>query len=308
MGSNSERLTLMSAPTTISWLAVVAYILLFFAIAGGTLILRGKWRHQRPPERFKLLRGPGESQRRRAHQIEESLLYWMIGTAMAPLLIASLLVQTLPALGGSLKWAQLGVIAIVFVGGLALSGIVLYRRLSRWRNERLGYLGERSVAERLDPLVRDGYRIFHDVPAEGRRKDFNLDHVVVGPTGVSVIETKTYRKRRGIPGRKEHEILFDGRKVEFPWRDGTDEIRQTVAAAEWLRGWLKQRLGQDIAVKPILAFPGWFVKESPSKDLRVVNAKILPDVIRGRDIRVLSDDQIDLIARQLESICRDVED
>ncbi len=298
----------MLAPSTVSWFAVVAYIVLFFAVAAGVLILRGKWRHQRPPERFKLLRGPGESQRRRADKIEESLLYWMIGTAMAPLLVASLLVQTLPYVGPSLVWTQLGVILVVFVGGLILSGAVLYRRLARWRNEHLGYLGERSVAERLDPLVRAGYRVFHDIPAEGRQRDFNIDHVVVGPTGVAVVETKAYRKRRGIPGRKEHEITFDGKRLEFPWGNSEEEIRQAIAAGEWLHEWLKQRLGQDIVVKSILTFPGWYVKESPSKDLRVVNAKILPDVIRGRDIRVLSDDQIDLIARQLDSLCRDVED
>ncbi len=298
----------MSIPSTVSWLAVVAYILLFFAVAAGALILRGKWGNQRPPERFKLLRGPGEGQRRTADRIEQSLLYWMIGTAMAPPLIASVLVQTLPHVGRSLVWTQLGAIVVVFAGGLILSGIVLYRRLARWRNEHLGYLGERSVAERLDPLVREGYRIFHDIPAEGRKKDFNIDHVTVGPTGVAIIETKTYRKRRGRPDRKEHEITFDGRCLQFPWGDGDAEIRQAIAAAEWLSKWLKQRLGQDISAKPILTFPGWYVREAPSKELRVVNSKILPDVIRGRDIRVLTEDQIDLIARQLDSLCRDVED
>mgnify|MGYP000447730379 CR=1 FL=1 len=45
------------------------------------------------------------------------------------------------------------------------------------------------VAEALAPLTVDGCRIFHDVPAAA----FNLDHVIVGPTGVFALETKTRR-------------------------------------------------------------------------------------------------------------------
>ena len=60
---------MMLNSTSFGWLAVPAYILLFFAVSAGALILHGKRRNQRPPERFKLRRGPRERQRRRADQI-----------------------------------------------------------------------------------------------------------------------------------------------------------------------------------------------------------------------------------------------
>ena len=55
-------------------------------------------------------------------------------------------------------------------------------------------------------------------------------------------------------------------------------------------------------------WPGWFVRESPSPNVRVVNPKILPDVIRGRGERLLDDQQIDLITRLLDERYRDVAD
>jgi hypothetical protein len=69
-----------------------------------------------------------------------------------------------------------------------------------------------------------------------------------------------------------------------------------------------ERLGLRIVVEPVLAVPGWFVRESPSPNVRVVTPKILPDVIRGRGERLLDDQQIDLITRLLDERCRDVAD
>jgi len=39
-----------------------------------------------------------------------------------------------------------------------------------------------------------------------------------------------------------------------------------------------------------------------------VNHKHVPSAARSKNGRILSDEQIDLIARQLDSLCRDVED
>jgi hypothetical protein len=64
-----------------------------------------------------------------------------------------------------------------------------------------------------------------------------------------------------------------------------------------------------VDMRAMLTLRGWWVNESPTKlPIRVVNPKNLPDVIRGRGDRVLTDEQIALIARQLDSLCWDVED
>lgn len=45
----------------------------------------------------------------------------------------------------------------------------------------------RAVVEFLYGLREQGYKVLHDIPAD----EFNLDHVVVAPYGVYLIETKT---------------------------------------------------------------------------------------------------------------------
>ena len=47
------------------------------------------------------------------------------------------------------------------------------------RGLKLGRDGERAVAECLDTLREDGYRLLHDVVGGS----FNLDHVLIGPAG-----------------------------------------------------------------------------------------------------------------------------
>jgi hypothetical protein len=192
---------------------------------------------------------------------------------------------------------------VVIVGAARMVRLLVER--SNWR---LGWFGERMVAEMLRPLQRQGYHVFHDVPAEPGKKGFNIDHVVVGPTGVTVVEVKTRRKGNAKPGRKDHEVSFDGTQLRWPWGDDREGIQQAINEADWLRQWIESRTGLKVAVRPILTLPGWWVTEAPSPSLRVVNPKVLPDAVRGRWPTVLTPEQVDLIARQLEIVCRDVEE
>ena len=62
------------------------------------------------------------------------------------------------------------------------------------RDERAwtaGAAGERLVAEKLEELTARGWRVLHDVRWPGRPKA-NLDHVLVGPGGVIVIDAKNW--------------------------------------------------------------------------------------------------------------------
>ena len=172
----------------------------------------------------------------------------------------------------------------------------------------LGWFGERLAAEKLRPLQAQGYHVFHDIPCDGGKKDFNIDHVVVGPAGVAAVEVKSRRKGNARPGRKDHEVTFDGRQLIWPWGEDRHGIEQAIYEAEWLRKWIFERTGLRVGVKPILTLPGWYVHETPSPALRVVNPSFLPDVIHGRGDPVLTPAQIDLIRRQLEDRCRTVEE
>ena len=186
---------------------------------------------------------------------------------------------------------------------------VVIRHFRIRRNHLLGYLGERAVGEHLETLEQAGFRVFHDVPAENKGRKFNVDHVVVGPTGLFCIETKTRRKGRARPGREDHIVVFDGRQLVWPWGENRKGLDQASNEAEWLSKWLREMTGLDVKAEPILALPGWYVKSEVKSAFKIFNEKNVPRHIRdwakGRE---LTPEQTDLIARQLEARCRDVED
>jgi hypothetical protein len=80
-----------------------------------------------------------------------------------------------------------------FVSGAILLGVLLFLRsianhaIADWSRWRRGGLVEEHVGRLLDELRSDGCTVLHDVrdPRGG-----NFDHIVNGPFGVFVIETK----------------------------------------------------------------------------------------------------------------------
>jgi hypothetical protein len=77
---------------------------------------------------------------------------------------------------------------------VVVAGWLLRPKLSdgtvAWRR---GARGERATARRLRRLQRAGWTVFHDVALQGSRA--NLDHLLIGPGGVFVIDSKYYRGR-----------------------------------------------------------------------------------------------------------------
>jgi hypothetical protein len=78
--------------------------------------------------------------------------------------------------------------------GLAAAVLVGWRlrfrpseQVTAWQR---GAQGERRTARLLDRLVRDGYVVFHDLAVPG--SPANVDHLVVGPSGVFVIDSKQW--------------------------------------------------------------------------------------------------------------------
>jgi len=285
---------------------LAAYCLLFLAGVFFLLIWRSRQRKERPPVKFELLRGPGESLRGRVQRFDEDLSLWLIGTASMPLMAGFVLTLVVSRLPASYHLWGLVIAGGLVLAVLAVAGGILYRRLKRWKSDYLGYLGERMVGEHLEPLLAQGYRIFHDVPAEGSKSDFNLDHVVVGPTGVALIETKTRRKGRARPGYKDHMVTYDGNQLIWPWGEDRHGLDQALREADWLSKWLFQRTGIKLVVKPVLTLPGWWVEQKVRGSVVVVNSKNLPAAVRGNGATALSPEQIDIVARQLDSVCRDV--
>jgi hypothetical protein len=58
---------------------------------------------------------------------------------------------------------------------------------------RRGAAGERRIARLLSHLERHGWAVLHDLAIPGSRA--NLDHLVIGPGGVFMLDSKQYRGR-----------------------------------------------------------------------------------------------------------------
>jgi hypothetical protein len=84
----------------------------------------------------------------------------------------------------------------LLVGGLAavLTGWGLrFRPSPDARAWRRGAVVERRTARLLARLEGQGWVVLHDLAVPGSRA--NLDHLVIGPSGVYVIDSKQYRSR-----------------------------------------------------------------------------------------------------------------
>ncbi|HET7929943.1 MAG TPA: nuclease-related domain-containing protein [Rhodanobacteraceae bacterium] len=144
------------------------------------------------------------------------------------------------------------------------------KRLRERRDYLDGIAAERATAQALVPLMSKGSVVYHDIPAGG----FNLDHVVMGPTAVFMIETKSRRKPEAT-GKASAAVKFDGEALEFPgWRE-TKMLDQTRAQTRWLSDYLYRKTGERVPVEAVLALPGWYVTCSvPSPGVHVINPKM----------------------------------
>jgi hypothetical protein len=82
-----------------------------------------------------------------------------------------------------------------------------------------GALGEERVGARLDGIASERIRVLHDRRIPGTKR--NIDHIVVTPAGVWVVDTKRYK---GAPGLRVEGGLFRPR-VEKLFVAGRDQTK-----------------------------------------------------------------------------------
>lgn len=156
-------------------------------------------------------------------------------------------------LGFSRNWWM---IIIAFIGMISTAGaiFVLVRKMARNLERQLrearkwyrGAEGECVVAEILETELPDGYHVFNDVKFPGRTA--NIDHLVIGPSGVFVLDTKNWR---GIVGWAEDgkTLLCNGEPEK------KNSAKMVLADALDVRDKIRALLNRDIFVKPVLVFP-----------------------------------------------------
>jgi ssDNA-binding Zn-finger/Zn-ribbon topoisomerase 1 len=205
-----------------------------------------------------------------------------LGKAVPRAVIAAILVGVVTS-----SWGQ--ALALVFAAVIGsvilLEAIVPRQSTTAWVT---GAEGEERTADYLDPLASEGFVIFHDRKIPLSRA--NVDHIVIGPTGVFVVETKNVAGDFRVRG---DDVRIGGRRVAV-----VDEVRREVDAT-WN------------AVAPVLAPKGLrvvpvvcahradlpFFRRSVA-GIRIVSGRGLARYIRGQP-KVLSAPEIQELRRLL---------
>ena len=170
------------------------------------------------------------------------------------------------------------------------------RRLS------LGREAEMAVGQELNQLLSCGFRVFHDIVGDAA---FNVDHVVVGPSGVFAVETKG-RTKPLRDGKAAYRVELYGDRLIFPgWAD-TRSLEQARRNGEWLAKWLSAATGEVVRVQPVLALPGWFIERRDRCPVLVINSTNCQAAFSNWRTSSLSPGSIQRITHQLDTRCRDV--
>lgn len=291
-----NRVVVVRLRVSISHMHIVLSLLLWaigLAIAllpTVLLVLWVKWQKRsdarRSPLTTELHHLPGEEAGNQAERLmdkaNERLLF---ATLVGPAVLAAWAFQRL-----HLRLLHFGIsegILLLFIVIVAFwcakSGV---KSLKERRQYLDGLAAERATAQELAPLIAKGCAVYHDVPGN----KFNLDHVVIGPCKVFIVETKS-RQKPGGRGAGKAQVTFDGTSLHFPsWRE-TALLDQARRQARWLAEYLYRKTGERVRVEPVLALPGWFVSSAvPNTDVRVINPK-MHNFMADADDQSLSDSQ-----------------
>lgn len=272
-------------------------------VAGWALRLRRKrsLSRKRSPLTADLLRPPGQRIQEQINTLRNEVDGHIFTLMLVPFLILTVHLSQ-PHIG---QWnesvSRIVVMALIFIAVVGYCTIKLLRLSENLDTLRMGYDAELAVGQELDQLMRQGAAVFHDFPADR----FNIDHIVISPVGVFAVETKGRAKpilKNGVAAQVE----YDGKTLKFPTRIETEPIAQAERQAKWLRDWLKKAVGEPVAVRPVLAIPGWFVKRTSRGSVNVYSGRELATLISKGGFDSIPDDKMQRIVHQVEQRCRNI--
>ena len=249
-----------------------------------------------------LPRSPGQSLLKKLDSLNAEILIHSSLFLLAPALFYAVYITQRYFTGRMFDLSE-----VIIIGGLCgafllvtFLKLVIYFRKRRLM--RLGYLGELAVGQELNQLMLEGYRVFHDFPAD----NFNIDHIVVGKKGVFAIETKVRSKRITKNRQKDATVEYNGRVLYYPRGKDLHTVEQAQRQANWLDNWMGSAMGERVYVRAVVALPGWYVKRTSPEGIPVVNPKQFLSLFKHIEPRLLSEEALIRIVHQLEQKCRDV--
>jgi hypothetical protein len=144
-------------------------------------------------------------------------------------------------------------ISTTIVGLLFICLAVAVAAAANYSRKRLqafmkGAKGEEIIARELS-LLPEEFTVFHGLATHKRSimatGTADIDHVVVGPNGIFVVETKNWK---GAITIKNGNLLYDG---EEPTRPPLEQVKTETNA---LRKYLESKTQKNSHIQPILCF------------------------------------------------------
>lgn len=283
-------------------LTILLLVVAAFGIFFTTLFVLTWFRHhvrlksQHPSFNDHLHRIPRISLLRQLDALNEDFSVYLVSAVALPLVIYATLISC------SYFMAVMPTAPVLWLTSLSTAGVTAYliltlvKLLKRRRTLRLDFEGELAVGHELNRLMGDGYRVFHDFPAD----NYNIDHVVAGPKGVFAVETRTDSKSATPKKNADPTINYDGRMLTFPDKSDYETIELAQQQAEWLSEWLGATTGEPIAVRAIVATPGWVVKRTSAEGIPVVNPSQFATLFEHIKPRPVSETMLNRIMEKLE--------
>lgn len=290
----------MSAQIFSSFIPVIIFVVTAFIVIVLLHFYNLTKKGRKNPLTNKLLRSPGESLRSQIDELSDEINYYLTILISIPFGIFTIYLSQLyfGGIRASVTITSIYVFAsLVFLGFCSYK---LWKLLKERSNRRLGLDCEIAVGQELNQLMLEGCRVFHDFPVEEFNKKFNIDHVVVSPKGVFVVETKGRAKPTN-----EETVVYDGKVLKFPGWTESEPLEQARRNAKWLSKWLSSAVSEKIQVNSVLAIPGWYIKREITDDMFIFNGKNPQNLLKRNDY--LSPELMKSISYQLEQKCRDVE-
>ncbi len=293
---------------TIIGIAVPGILIVFMFIAYGIAMAARNglpWQKKcKSPFSTQFLRAPGHSVYERVDDLKMDVVSYLLFIGVVPLMLVAANFISAEFTGrpqtvlSTAIYLSAGLIAFI------IQARKLYSTSQELKKMRLGYEAEVAVGQELNQLMRSGFYVYHDFPAEG----FNIDHIVIGPTGVFAVETKGRSKPNTGDARADAKVVFDGEVLHFPHWKERKPAQQTRMQAKWLSQWLSSAVGDAVAVIPVLTIPGWFTEYKSRSDVQVFFGKQPEKLfLHYKQQNQLSESMIQRVVHQVDARCRDVE-
>jgi len=276
-------------------MSIIIQLISFAVVISAVIFFIWLERRKRKYSPFseKFLRSPGYTLGNKVDELSHQIVTPILLVTILPMVVI-------------LKWNDLAPLSRWVVGLLTLVavGYSIHRLWTIFKTAlptRLGYEGEVYTGQELNFLMRSGAWVYHDIPY----KYGNIDHIVISTGGVFAVETKAVRKPVGEKGRTGYEVTHSRGRLFFPHVTTSQPLDQAKCHADYLSEFIRSKVGLTVRVTPVVALPGWMVKDDGSETL-VINPKrgaMLRSKVQRKNI---SSNEAALIAERIEEFARDV--